>query len=354
MMSKLFDPFIINGLELKNRFLLSAALGAEQPMKFARLAEGEVGLLITGGCGLDEISSFEQIIQDVHARGGKIALQLVTHLAGKFGMGGLDTIAVSALSEDNSFFNPIVKYSPHHPATEKEINAVIDSYVQAAVLARKIGADAVQIHSAHQSFLSQFLSPITNRRDDRWGGSIENRTRIHRAIYDSIRTRVGKNFPLLIKIGVEDALDNGLLFQEGKEIAKMLADHGFDALEISQGLQNFQGIFQNDWSKTPMKNKINCPEKEAYFRKWCKEIKSLVSAPLILTGGLRSIEMMQNLVDQKECDLLGLCRPLIREPDLIQRWRKKDRRHADCISCNRCIIDSYMNGACLECPLITR
>lgn len=211
---------------------------------------------------------------------------------------------------------------------------------------KKIGADAIQVHAAHQNFLSQMLSPLTNMRRDNWGGSIENRTRLHREIYKAIRVEVGNDFPVLIKLGVEDAVESGLKFAEGKIAAKIIADCGYDALEISQGLQDYE-----DWSGTPMRININAAKDEAYFKKWCYEIKQVVSRPTILTGGLRSLEMMEQLITDGTADCFGMCRPFIREPALIKRWQDGDRRKATCVSCNKCLTELLMHGKPLECYL---
>jgi len=222
----------------------------------------------------------------------------------------------------------------------------IDSYAESASIAKRIGADAVEIHSAHQSFLSQFLSPITNTRTDRWGGCIENRMRIHQEIFAAIRAKVGNSFPVFIKIGVEDALPDGLKFVDGLEIASRLAANGYDALEISMGLQDFSKLYATgDWSGTSMQRKNNC------YRNWTREIKKQVSVPVIMTGGIRSFESIEEMMNNHEADLFGLCRPLIREPNLISRWKKNDHRPAKCVSCNQCISEIYMKGNPLECFL---
>jgi 2,4-dienoyl-CoA reductase-like NADH-dependent reductase (Old Yellow Enzyme family) len=349
-MSYLFNEIRINGLVLKNRFIMSAAIGLREAETFAALAKENVGLIISGGLETNEIAGFEKIIRTVHDNHGKIALQLVTSIGGRFGFDA-DPIAVSVLQKDNPFFNPLVSYCPHHEATEKEIETIINSYAESASIAKMIGADAVEIHSAHQSFLSQFLSPLTNTRTDRWGGSIENRTRIHREILSAIRAKVGDSFPLFIKVGVEDALPNGLKFIEGLEIASRLAAIGYDALEISLGLQDFQKLFATgDWSGTPMQSK----KSSFYYRNWTKEIKRQVSVPVIMVGGIRSFKTLEEMLNNHEADLFGLCRPLIREPNLISRWEKNDLRPPKCLSCNQCLTEIYMKGNSLECFFETK
>ena len=112
----------------------------------------------------------------------------------------------------------------------------------------------------------QFLSPYLNRRNDQWGGHLENRLRLHREILKDIRAKTGEDYPLLIKIGVQDGFPGGLEFREGALAARFLAEWGFDALEISSGLRGKR------YEGTEFKTKLNRPEREAYFRGWCKEI----------------------------------------------------------------------------------
>jgi len=353
MQNILFQPIKINNLELKNRFVMPAAADNLQNnpemriKRFAMLAEGGIGLIISGGTAFDEVGVWQNIVDVVHRNNAKIAIQLV-------GKEGIEKTGrgVSVLSEDSPVFNQYQKYCDHRALTDSEIMGVVASYAAMAVKAKSVGVDAIEIHAAHQSLPSQFLSPITNKRDDRWGGSLENRMRLHCEIFKAIRAEVGADFPIMIKLGVQDALKDGLLFSEGKIAAQMLTACGYDALEISQGLQDIGRVTSfGDWSGTPMRSKINKITDEGYFRSWCHEIKQSIVKPTILTGGLRSYELIANIVENSETDLVGLCRPLIREPNLINRWQGGDYRKANCVSCNKCITELLLKGLSLECYL---
>jgi len=349
--NSLFDSIKVGNLSLRNKFVLSAAADnldndlIAKTARFKELANGGVGLIISGGITEDKLLGWDAIINTVHQNGGKLAVQLVTHAGLGFSSEG-DSVAVSVLLKDSPFFSSLLVHSKHHEANDEELEEIINGYSSAAFKAKALGADAVQIHAAHQSFLSQFLSPITNQRGDKWGGSIINRTRIHREIYKEIRKKVGKDFPILIKLGVEDAIPNGLKFNEGKEAAEIVANCGYDILEISQGLQDF-----SNWNGTPMRDHPKTEFDEGYFRNWCKEIKNLISKPTIMTGGLRSISLIEEIIYNKETDLIGLCRPLIREPRLINRWKDEDLKKSSCISCNKCVSELLMQGKKLECYL---
>ena len=117
---------------------------------------------------------------------------------------------------------------------------------------------------------------------------------------------------------------------------------GFDALEISQGLRG------SSYAKTEFKTRINSLDREAYHRRWCAEIKKKVDVPIMMVGGLRTFELMEEIVQNKEADLISLSRPLIREPGIINEWKRGDRHRAKCISCNKCF-EGLIKGETLRC-----
>ena len=339
-MSKPFEKVSLGGLELDNRFVLSAAYDSSQPDDLVGIVRGGVGLVISGSVDVANAEVFEGTIRAIHDEGGKVVLQVHTLAAGLFGLSrDPDPVAVSELPEDSVFFNPTYRYSRHHAATEGELKAIIESYVETAAIARGIGADGVEIHSAHHSFLSQVLSPITNKRMDCWGGPLENRLRIHQAVIKGMKKRLGPEYPVLIKVGLEDALPGGLPFSEGKEAAERLASYGVDAIEISQGLLDLR-------RGTAMKGNAKTPGEEGYFRRWGGSLKEEIDVPVIVTGGIRSFETAQSILIERQADLIGMCRPLIREPGLIKRWRREDRRKSACIACNQCMKNSGLGIMC--------
>jgi 2,4-dienoyl-CoA reductase-like NADH-dependent reductase (Old Yellow Enzyme family) len=156
---------------------------------------------------------------------------------------------------------------------------------------------------------------------------------------------VGEDYPVLIKFGVEDGFSEGLKFEEGKPAALMLANWGFDAWEISQGLRG------GGYEETEFKRKINQENQEAYFRKWTADIKQEVDIPVAMVGGLRTFDLMEQAVQNGEADQVSLSRPFIREPGLIEAWKKSPRNRATCISCNRCLETLIFNGEPLHCAV---
>ncbi|MEW5912996.1 MAG: NADH:flavin oxidoreductase [Thermodesulfobacteriota bacterium] len=353
-MSLLFQPVSINKLELPNRFVRSAthevAADHEDQVTPALekimtdLAAGGVGLIISGiayvhlagrlwkpqlGLAQDSaIPGLRRLAQAVHAHGAKLAMQLFhagrerTRYSTEEG----PALAASVIPGDE------VYDFPHREMSEEDIAEAVEAYGQAARRCQEAGVDAVQIHGAHGYLPSQFLSPHTNRRRDRWGGSLDNRLRLHREIARAIRKETGPDYPILIKLGLVDSVPGALQLDEGVEAAARLAQAGYDCLEISQGLRAIG--FKNSEFRTG----IDSREKEAYFRDWTRQVKQRVKVPVMMVGGLRSLSLMEEVVAQGETDFVSLSRPLIREPDLVNRWRLNPDYHPRCISCNGCLL----------------
>ena len=340
-------------MEVRNRFVRSATydgcaekhgyVSEKQIKLFSGLAEGGIGLIITGIAHVHpsgQISRFQNSVASddfipglkrltavAHDWGAKIAVQLfhAGRERAKF-LSPKDGLAIApSFVENDPFFTHSYRSIKKH-----EIWQVIHAFGDAAKRAREAGFDAVQIHAAHAYLLSEFLSPFTNRREDDWGGTLEDRLRIHREIYQDIRAKVGEDYPVLVKIGVRDGFEGGLEFSEGKIAAQRLAQWGYDALEISSGLR---GKGYETWE---FRTKVNKVEREAYFRAWSKEIKNQVSVPVMMVGGLRTFGLMEEVIQKGEADFVSLSRPFIREPGLVNAWKSGDYHRARCISCNKC------------------
>ncbi|MGO9571635.1 MAG: NADH:flavin oxidoreductase [Desulfomonilaceae bacterium] len=348
----LFEPFQIKDLKIPNRFVRSATydgsgdkngqVSERQMTLYKELALGKIGLIVTGITYVheagrispfqnsivhdDDIAGLSRLTRMVHDLGATIALQLfhAGREAGKI-YNKRPALAPSFVADDPLFT------APHRSMAEDEIEQVIQAFGDGAGRARAAGFDAVQIHGAHAYLLSQFLSPFTNRRTDKWGGTRENRLRLHCEIIRAIRSKVGTDYPVFMKLGLEDGFSGGLDFQEGLAAAEILARDGLDAIEISSGLRG------RGYKHTEFRTGINRFDREGYFRHWCLQVKSRVNIPVIMVGGLRSFELVAEVLRDKTADLVSLSRPLIREPNLVARWQAGDRTPATCISCNRCM-----------------
>jgi 2,4-dienoyl-CoA reductase-like NADH-dependent reductase (Old Yellow Enzyme family) len=350
IMSKLFDSGIINGMALSNRFVRAAtwegmadAAGAPTHKlikAMTALAEGGVGLIITSHCYVspegqasvaqicmhkDEIiESLRDLTASVHGTGGKIVAQL-SH-AGNFA----DEKLLGRPPVVASDFEGLAR-TPRREMTRQDIQEVVSAFVKAALRAKSAGFDGVQIHGAHGFLLSEFLSPAYNRRRDAYGGPIENRARFILEVCKSVRDAVGLNYPILVKINCQDFIANGLTLEDSIKTTSLLAEAGLDAVEVSGGMLTERRL-------SPVRAGIDCMEKEAYFQEEARAFRKRIHIPLILLGGIRSFDLAERLVEEGTADYISMSRPFIREPGLINRWKSGDRRKAQCLSDNRCIM----------------
>jgi len=343
--SILFEVSNIAGLELKNRLVRSATAERmcdedgrpEQAMidLYADLARGGVGLIVTGHAFVHEsgkahptmtavhrddlVPSLRALGEVVHQEGGKVVMQ-INH-AGR------------QTSEETIGRNPVApspvprgKGGPRpHELTEAEIRELVAAFGRAAGRAKEAGFDGVQLHGAHGYLINQFCSPASNWRRDRWGGSIARRLRFLEEVAAAARDEVGNDYPLLIKLGVQDFVRDGLTLDNGAEIVRHLADWGLDAVEISCGM-----------GATSARKDILRPDDEAYFLPQARRAREATDLPIILVGGMRSLAVMESILEEGTADFISMSRPLIREPDLPNQWREGRTEPAACISCNNC------------------
>lgn len=354
-MPSVFEPCKIAGLELRNRFVRSATWDATADefgkvtkhslALYRKLGEGGVGLIVSGyayvsaigqaapgqyGAHGDEmITSLRRLAQAAHQGGARIALQIVHSGVNSpyLTQQCRPVLSVSRMEDSDRL---------HREMTDADFLAIIAAFASAAVRARQAGFDAVQLHGAHGYLMSQVISPLFNHRKDRWGGSLENRSRFHVEIVKAVRKAAGPDFPLLIKFGVQDDREGGLTLAEGIETARQMQEAGLDAIEVSAGVGQPAGAMKEGEPERPI------------FRDRAAALKKAVRVPVILVGGIRSPQTAQSIVDSGDADLISMSRPFIREPGLISRWQKGDRRPATCISCARCM-GIARRGESLEC-----
>lgn len=347
-MSVLFQETRIRNLALKNRFVRSATWegmaesdGRVSPQLvelMAELAAGGVGLIITGHAYVSKdgqagprqmgiysqelVPGLAQMVQAVHERGGKIVVQLAhAGIQAAYKLSGMEPIGPSA---------PHTEGSPGREMSSQEIGQVVEAFGRAAARAMEAGFDGVQIHAAHGYLLSQFLSPYFNRRQDQYGGSVENRARALLEVVSKAREAIGPERPLLVKMNSQDFLQGGLTLEDSSQTAQMLAQAGVDAIEVSGGMRLAGPQFM------PSRLGIKEEKQEAYFREAAKLFKQRAGIPVILVGGIRSFQVAERLVEEETADYISMSRPFIREPWLINRWRAGDLRRAFCVSDNQC------------------
>jgi 2,4-dienoyl-CoA reductase-like NADH-dependent reductase (Old Yellow Enzyme family) len=203
------------------------------------------------------------------------------------------------------------------PLTDEEILNLIGRYATASRVCKDAGFTGVQIHAAHGYLLSQFLSPRSNQRNDRWGGSLENRARMLLYTVNSVRTVVGPDFPISVKLNSADFQRGGFDFDDSLQVAKWLQDAGVDLIEISGGsyeqpkMMDVEGLEE----EVPQNVATSTLQREAYFVDFAKAMRAEVKIPLMVTGGFRSKSAMRQALDSGAVDLIGLGRPLCYFPD---------------------------------------
>ena len=348
-MSVLFTPFRIGTLEVANRFVRSATGegmcepdGTVPPLLvdfYRTLAQGGTGLIITGhsfvradgkaspgmmGVHGDEmLPGLRRLVAAVHETEARAVCQ-INHAGRQTTpdlIGGATPVAPSAVTNRANGVTP-------RAMEPQEIAALIEAFVAAAARCREAGFDAVQLHCAHGYLMSEFISPHTNRRHDEWGGSLAARARFPLDVLRRIRAELGRDYPVLVKLNAEDFIDGGLTLAQSCELAAMLETEGIDAIEISAGMaETVDQIMRKD---------ITSEEAEAYFLPYAVEFRRHVGVPLICVAGLRSLAVMERVIASGGADLVSLCRPLIREPDLPNRFRAGQATRARCVSCGRC------------------
>jgi 2,4-dienoyl-CoA reductase-like NADH-dependent reductase (Old Yellow Enzyme family) len=201
--------------------------------------------------------------------------------------------------------------------------------------------------------LSCFLSSYTNRREDAYGGSAKGRARIVREIVTQARETVG-NFPILIKMNATDYVEGGVDLETFPALAKAVEDAGVDAIEISGGMWDCLNRSEEELGFRPVPSpeshtRIQPPEKQSYFLKYAEALNLRI--PVILVGGNRDVERLEAILQQGRVNLIALCRPLISEPSLPNRWR--EGRGSSGTDCNSCIHAMYMHPGSDEPGLVT-
>lgn len=342
--SILFHSGTIGNLRLRNRLVRSATAEymtdaegrPEKPLAdlYGELARGGVGLIITGHCFVHEggrcqvqmtgvhrddlIPALEMPTTAVHEGGGFVVMQI------NHGGRGCREDAIPGKAVAPSPVPTAEGKEPPEELSEQGIREIVAAFGDAAGRAKAAGFDGVQIHAAHGYLINQFNSPAANWRRDRWGGTPARRMRFLEEVAAAVRERVGNDYPVLIKLGMEDPARDGLTLKDGAEIVRHLADWGIDALEVSGGIGG-----------TSVRKDILRLEDEGYFLDAARAAREATDLPIILVGGLRSKALMEQILEEGTADFISMSRPLIREPDLPRRFLEGQER-STCISCNRC------------------
>jgi len=331
-MSMLFSPGKIGTLEIANRSVRSATgesactegrIPNEMIDYYERLAGGGVGLIITGHAYVRETGRCHETMTGAHRDDLIPGMRRLVD--------AVHSCPAGAVSQEGTLRARIVLQINHcglnppegvNDMTGNEIAEIAADFAAAAGRAKAAGFDGVQVHVAHGYLLSQFSAPTVNRREDKWRGMA-----VAAAAVQAVRAAVGGGFPVLVKMNCDGLEPGSLTPDESAAAALTLVRSGADAIEVSGTEAARQGV--------------DSPEEEAYFAPYARRIRQEIGVPVILVGGLRSWQRMERVLSEGEADFVSLCRPFIREPELIERLRAEVEAGnsdavADCQSCGLC------------------
>jgi len=381
------SPAKLGPITLRNRTIKSATFEARTPgalvsddlIEYHRLpAAGGVGMTTVAYCAVSQggrtegnglwmrpeaVPGLRRLTDTIHDEGAAVSAQI-----GHAGpVANAKTNEAKALAPVR-FFNPIgMRFAKK--ATRDDIDDVIAGHANAARLAIEAGFDAVEIHLGHNYFASSFLSPLINRRDDEFGGSLENRAKVARGMVMAVRRAVeqeGTPIAVTAKLNMADGVRGGISVEESLTTAKWLQDDGgLDAIELTAGsslvnpmylfrgdapLKEFAGAFKPPlrWGMRMTGKKFlrEYPYREAYLLRDAKQFRAELTMPLILLGGITNRETM-DLAMAEGFDFVAMGRALLAEPDLINRIAADGTVQSACTHCNQCMPTIYTRTRCV-------
>lgn len=321
---------------------------------YARLAGGGVGTIFTGhlychprgkyarrqtGIYSDElIPGLRRLADAVHARGGLVLAQLA-HAGSQSRVPEVAPLAPSAVP--NALTGRMVS-----AASAAEIAEAVDAFAGGARRAVEAGFDGVHIHCANGYLISEFLSPLTNHRQDEWGGTADRRAAFLRTVVRAVRTVVPADRALTIKLGFHDAQPGGLSVEEAVKLAGRAVRQGVDAIEVSCGVMlrasdscaEYVAVDRRRAAGDLLPHRIlSPPGPEAYFLPWARALRQQVKTTVVAVGGMRRTETMAAVLRSGDADFIAMARPYIREPDLAAQIVAGRAGVVDCTSCNLCL-----------------
>jgi len=280
-----------------------------------------------------QIPPFKELVEAIHKEDGKIVIQ-INHA----GRQTSASITGSPIVAPSAIPCPVRKEMPEELSLE-EIQKIIDAFREAARRVKETGADGVEIHMAHGYLINQFLSPFSNKRTDEYGGDADRRMRMAIEVLRAVRNKVGPDFTVLCRLSADEYVEGGLKLENTKEIAKALERNGADALHVS--------------ACVAASGYLNHPPyyaEEGVFVHLAQGIKSVVGIPVIAVGRIRTPELANQILEEKQADLISMGRALIADPNLpMKAFQGRVEEIIPCISCNRCIL-SIRKGA-LQCAV---
>jgi len=309
-------------------------------------SRGGTGLLISGNVMVDQRYLERPGNVVVEDRSGQDALKKWANAAtdngnqfwGQVSHPGRQCSRISSsrpLSPSDVQLHMLASFAKPKPMTLDDIEDAIERYVTTSTILKESGFTGIQIHAAHGYLISQFLSPITNRREDDWGGSLENRARFLLTIVRKCRETLGSDYPISVKLNSADFQKGGFTLQESAQVAAWLSAEKIDLLEISGGTYEQVRLLGHDKESAKSENPVLDKEvrestrlREAYFLKYAKTIQDSIDIPLMVTGGFRSRASMSEALSNNELDVVGIARPLCAHPNFSQQLLDAEIEHA--------------------------
>ncbi|MEJ5256142.1 MAG: NADH:flavin oxidoreductase [Acidimicrobiales bacterium] len=377
-----FSPARLGPVTLRNRIIKAATFEGATPnhvvsdrlIEFHRaVARGGVGMTTVAycavspeGCGTPNeiilndaaVPGLARLAEELHALGAAVSVQI--------GHAGAVAAATGhrGLSPSRIFSPLAMRFTK--PVTTEDIRRISQDFADAARRVADAGADAVELHFGHGYLVSEFFSPRLNRRTDEWGGSLQNRSRFARRVASMVRDAVGDRLAVIAKLNMADGVPGGLWLDESVEIARMLeADGALDALELTAGssLQNPMYLFRGEApihemaAVFPQPIRIGFkllgrrflptyPYEEAYLLPYARQFRAALSMPLILLGGINRRDTIERAM-LEGFDFVAMGRALLREPDLVTRFRDGRAQEGLCIHCNKCMPTIYRGTRCV-------
>jgi 2,4-dienoyl-CoA reductase-like NADH-dependent reductase (Old Yellow Enzyme family) len=380
-MTGAFEPVDLGALKLRNRVIKTAAFEGMTPQgvpsdalieHHERVAAGGVSMTIVAYCAVSPLGltfgdqmwmreaihePLRRLTERVHRQNAAACLQL-GH-AGYFA--DKQTIGQSPLGASKKF--NLYGLSFGKPMTEAQIETTVEAFGRAAREAKESGFDAVELHYGHGYLVSQFLSPFTNRRRDRFGGALKNRLRLPVAVLRRVRDAVGTAYPIIVKMNLEDGFKAGLQIGEAVQVAETLEAEGATALFLSGGFVSKTPFYMLRGDVPVREMARNQPKlvrrlglklfghvfvetypiEDLFFLDTARKIRDAVSLPLILVGGVRSRKTIARALEEG-FDFVAMGRPLIRDPDFVSKLQTGAVESSDCDYCNRCVAEMENGG----------
>lgn len=360
---RLFQPANIGAVEIKNRIVMAPMVtnycendgSVTDRLKsfLEKRAKGGAGLIVVeaayvhpSGRGMSHqlgihsdamIGGLKSLVEQIHQHGAKVAVQLF-----HCGRQGACALTGSALMAPSAVPCPVCKEVPQAMTTE-EIEMIAQSFGQAAFRAREAGFDLVEIHGAHGYLINQFLSPYSNRRQDDYGGSFNNRARFPLMVLDRVRKAVGDDYPVCYRMSADEYVEGGLTIEDTTVFARMLVEKGVDAISVSGG------VYES--SKMIVQSPLVA---EGVFADNAGVIKEAINAavPVMVAGNIKDPYTAESILDEGKTDMIALARALLADADFPNKAQTGRTEDIDsCTGCNQGCIDRLFAGEDISCTM---